>query len=393
MEKRRTALRFAAFAAALVMTAMPLAAQNTADPGTGFTVHAEIENQPYTQVEDGALSFAKYEDHASVIFCKKDVTSVEIPASVQGVPVTYIDCYAFQLSDVSSVTIPSSVTLVGNWAFADCKNLKSFTIPDSIENIGIRAFENCTSLETVEFPDHLVKVRSHAFKGTPWLAAQQSKDPLVIVNGALIDGTTYSGSELVIPSEVEYIASSAFDSNANITSVVIPSSVDSVTDNAFWKCENLASCEIRGAEKIESMAFGYCDKLKDLKVSNKLKTIELYGFSDCSGNGATITFYGNESEWNAVKKDDLNSGDFLKNARVVFAEGELPTDEPPQPQEVEGDVDGDGELTALDLVALQKWLLAVPGATLKNSDAADMDKNDIIDIFDLGLMKRALLNR
>ncbi|MBR3630081.1 MAG: leucine-rich repeat protein [Oscillospiraceae bacterium] len=390
MRKTRTALRFAAFAAALALTAgVPVAAQNSVYSGAGLTAQAAIEDGPYTEGSVGDLYYIKYEDHASISGCKAGVSAVEIPDSIEGVPVTYIDDYAFDCSDVTSVSIPAGITSIGNYAFSYCFNLKSVSLPDSIEAIGIKAFENCKSLETVEFPDHLVKVRSHAFMSTPWLEAQQKKNPLVIVNGALIDGTTYAESELVIPSEVTYIASSAFDRNTTITSVVIPASVKSVSDNTFWMCENLESCEIRGAETIESMAFGYCEKLKDLKVSNKLKTIENYGFNECSGNGATITFYGSEAQWNAVEK--LDTGDFLKNARVVFDEGGLPED--PDPQTVEGDVDGDGALSAADLVALQKWLLAVPGATLKNNDAADMDKNDIIDIFDLGLLKRALLNK
>lgn len=394
MTKRKHLLKAAACAAAILLTAaMPLQVPNSAYPGTALSAQAAIENSPFTEIEEGALHFAKYEDHAAVISCKSGVSSVEIPASIGGVPVTYIDDYAFEGSDISEVTIPSSVTKIGHWAFAMCNELRSFTIPDSIEYIGIRAFEYCPNLETVEFPDHLVKVSSCAFNKTPWLAAQREKGPLVIINGDLIDGATYSG-DLVIPSEVKYISPSAFAEDGDLTSVVIPASVESISDNAFWKCTNLTSCEIRGAEKIEMMAFAYCDNLKDLKVSNKLKTIELYGFSDCTGNGATITFYGNESQWNSVVKDDLNSGDFLKNARVVLEEGaEFPTDEPPEPQNVEGDVDGDGELTSADLVALQKWLLAIPGTTLKNNEAADMDKNDIVDIFDLGLLKHALLNK
>ena len=46
----------------------------------------------------------------------------------------------------------------------------------------------------------------------------------------------------------------------------------------------------------------------------------------------------------------------------------------------------------LDLVLLQKWLLAIPDVTLDDADAGDMDGNEILDIFDLGLMKRELVH-
>ena len=58
---------------------------------------------------------------------------------------------------------------------------------------------------------------------------------------------------------------------------------------------------------------------------------------------------------------------------------------------VRGDVNGDGVLDMRDVVALQKWLSAVPGAKLADPDAADLNGDGVIDIFDLGLLKRELL--
>ncbi|MCR4645262.1 MAG: DUF4434 domain-containing protein [Oscillospiraceae bacterium] len=56
-----------------------------------------------------------------------------------------------------------------------------------------------------------------------------------------------------------------------------------------------------------------------------------------------------------------------------------------------GDANGDGVLDTADVVALQKWLLAVPGASLADPDAADLDVNAVLDVFDLSLLKRWLL--
>lgn len=50
-----------------------------------------------------------------------------------------------------SITIPGSVTSIGNGAFSDCKSLTSITIPDSVTEIGISAFSGCTSLRTVYY--------------------------------------------------------------------------------------------------------------------------------------------------------------------------------------------------------------------------------------------------
>ena len=59
---------------------------------------------------------------------------------------------------------------------------------------------------------------------------------------------------------------------------------------------------------------------------------------------------------------------------------------------VEGDINADGQFTVADVVSLQQWLLCVPDATLADWQAGDLCKNEKLDVFDLCLMKRKLLN-
>lgn len=61
------------------------------------------------------------------------------------------------------------------------------------------------------------------------------------------------------------------------------------------------------------------------------------------------------------------------------------------PQDVQGDVNGDGTFSVADIVMLQKWLLCT--GELNNWEAADICKDDRIDVFDLCIMKRELLNQ
>ena len=56
-----------------------------------------------------------------------------------------------------------------------------------------------------------------------------------------------------------------------------------------------------------------------------------------------------------------------------------------------GDANGDGEFNVADVVLLQKWLLAVPDTHLANWNAADFCCDNKLDIFDLVLMRKALL--
>lgn len=58
-----------------------------------------------------------------------------------------------------------------------------------------------------------------------------------------------------------------------------------------------------------------------------------------------------------------------------------------------GDVNADGAFDIADVVLLQKWLLAVPDTHLAGWKAADLCEDDRLDVFDLCLMKRELVNR
>ena len=78
--------------------------------------------------------------------------AVEIPATINGKPVAIIGDEAFHNCDnLTSVTIPLSVTSIGEGAFDACQALTSITIPDSITNIESYAFTHCTSLSSANF--------------------------------------------------------------------------------------------------------------------------------------------------------------------------------------------------------------------------------------------------
>lgn len=77
---------------------------------------------------------------------------------------------------------------------------------------------------------------------------------------------------------------------------------------------------------------------------------------------------------------------------------ETPTEEdiPPLAGDIappDGDVNGDGSLSVADVVSLQKWLLNAPDAELYNWRAADLYNDGKLDVFDLTLMKKALVEQ
>ena len=62
------------------------------------------------------------------------------------------------------------------------------------------------------------------------------------------------------------------------------------------------------------------------------------------------------------------------------------------PPIIMGDVDGDLKVGVSDIIMLQKWLLAVPGAGLTVPECGYINDDGVIDVFDLALLKRMVLN-
>ena len=62
------------------------------------------------------------------------------------------------------VTIPNSVTTIGNWAFENCRRLKNIVIPKSVTTIGDNAFLNCSSLEYIVIPNSVTTIGENIFK-------------------------------------------------------------------------------------------------------------------------------------------------------------------------------------------------------------------------------------
>lgn len=297
------------------------------------------------------------------------VTSVQIPDSV-----TEIGKAAFMYcTGLTGITIPNTIEEISIGAFSD-SGLKAVTIPDSVLNIRSGAFAYCMDLEEVNFPDHQVDVYSEAFEGTPWLEARRAENPLVIVNGTLIDGKTCTG-DVIIPKDVTIISSQAFSWNENITSVVVPAGVHAIWDETFDNCTNLKSAELPGVEYIGPNAFNSCSPLEYLKLSRRLHTIGDNAFDRCKTRGI-IYYSGTEEQWNQIEIGQSNL--FTKISEFKYG--------------ISGDANDDGSLGVTDVIALQKWLHAVPDVSI-NSDLADLDENGIINIFDLCLLKRELLKK
>ena len=115
----------------------------------------------------------------------------------------------------NNLTIPDSVTSIGNYAFLDCTGLTSVTIPDSVTSIGYRAFAYCRGLTSVTIPDSVTNIGNYAFYGCTSLTS------------------------VIIGNSVTNIGNYAFLDCTGLTSITIPDSVTSIGEGAFCNCDNL----------------------------------------------------------------------------------------------------------------------------------------------------------
>ena len=207
-----------------------------------------------------------------------DLTSVTIPNSVEIVGTgAFYGC-----SGLTSVTIPNSVKSIGDEAFGDCYVLTSVTIPNSVTNIGNRAFSSCSGLTSVTIPNSVTSIGDEVFGGCSGLASVTIPNSVVSIGDGAFSGCSGLTS-VAIPNSVVSIGDGAFSGCSGLTSVAIPNSVTSIGADAFRYCEGLTSVTIgNSVESIGERAFLECFGLISVTIGNSVKSIGTGAFANCS---------------------------------------------------------------------------------------------------------------
>ena len=170
-----------------------------------------------------------------------------IPSSV-----TSIGSYAFSGYDITSITIPESVTLISAGAFGSCTNLASVNIPESVTEIGAGAFDH-TALTSIIIPSSVTSIGRGVFFGCSNLTSiVVDKDNKVYdsrdnCNGIIetSTGTLIQGCQTtLIPNSVTCIGEWAFYQCGSPASIILPESVTNIDDEAFFGCGNLTAVTI-----------------------------------------------------------------------------------------------------------------------------------------------------
>ena len=196
-------------------------------------------------------------------------------SSVTLAPSVYsIGMYAFAFCDgLKSITIPDTVRLIGEEIFFECHNLESVTAPSNIflrgitslktvvltsgEEIRDYAFAGCSLLTSITIPDSVTHVGEEAFYMCQNLVS-------VTCNSEIIRQITMYATNIksVVITGGYRIVSNAFNSCTGLESVVLSDSITTIEEFAFYGCTGLKSIYI--SSNVTSMGYGvfyYCDNL------------------------------------------------------------------------------------------------------------------------------------
>lgn len=178
----------------------------------------------------------------------------------------------------ADIIIPSSidnytVTAIGDEAFKDWTTIKSITIPASITAIGENVFSGCKGLSKIS-----VDKTNSCFTEINWVLFSKDMTRLICYPPGK------AGSSYIIPTSVTTIGSSAFNSCAALTTITISTvGVTTIGSYAFYGCTNLTNITLpSGITSIENCTFSFCSSLTDINIPLNVTTIGNYAFNGCS---------------------------------------------------------------------------------------------------------------
>ena len=261
-------------AVCMMITMLPLSAVTAFAADTSTEQEASYKGYKYAYTVNGdnatITKFLGPDDSANPVDSASTVSyDIEIPEKLGIYTVTGLgkdsftgypfagDWYKFG-RNIRSVTIPQSVTSIGDSAFSFCIALTEVTIPQSVTSIGDSAFSHCEKMDSLTINDATTSIGSWAFD------------------------ERYKLTTLSLGKNITTIGDHAFYDCRILDNVTIPQSVTFIGDHAFGCCYGMHSFTIKDATtSIGEYAFFDCQNLETLSLGENITTIGDDAFRDC----------------------------------------------------------------------------------------------------------------
>lgn len=224
---------------------------------------------------------------------------------------------------LKSISIPSSVRVIGTEAFRDCSSLSEIVLPEGVTTIGELVWFGCTGLSSFHLPASVTDIKPIPFGGVKMLSltvdpanpVYDSRDNCNAIIRTSSNQLVAGCCNTVIPEGVTSLAYGAFDDCLGLETVNLPSSVKEIGFYAFSSCPDLVSITVSPANpvfdsrdncnaiiktatnelvvgckgssipnsvtSIGSIAFYSCGGLKSIVIPGNVKSIESNAFAYC----------------------------------------------------------------------------------------------------------------
>lgn len=277
-------------------------------------------NYEYTTLDDGTIEISRYNGLGG------DVT---IPGTIGGKAVTSIGSYAFSPEDstvqIRKVTIPDSVTVIGEYAFY-MSSLTEVTLPKNLKEIKPWAFEN-TPITSIVIPEGVTILQRGVFQYCGNLTSVSLPNSLIEIQDEAFENCQ-ALEQIVIPNSVKKIYSNVFGNCYRLSLINLPPMITEISDRMFYNCASLTGITIPDTvTKIDEHAFCGCATLQKIGMPSALKCLGDGAFSGCT-NLSSLTLPDSVEDIGsaAFSATNISNINFPKNLNTV---GENPFKQTP----------------------------------------------------------------
>lgn len=174
---------------------------------------------------------------------REEIDTLEIPSEIEGIPVTAIGYRAFKWSGMHNVSIPDTVTEIGDRAFEMTTCLKTVRFSEGLQKIGKYAFSDCEYISRIELPDSLTYIDDWAFSGCIELTRVELSHNLIHIGAWAFSGCEWIQEDFVLPDSLQSVGEFAFSGITPIDPIRISANLTSIGEGAF-ACKMLRGIEV-----------------------------------------------------------------------------------------------------------------------------------------------------